>query len=46
MSLFTSIAAQTEFRLVSTSRDTDPTVFTFTFEVDRRPPTMSLVLWK
>ena len=39
MSLFTSIASQTEFRLVSTSRDTNPPVFTFTFEVDRRPPT-------
>ena len=39
MSLFTSIAAQTEFRLVSTSKDTDPPVFTLTFVVDRRPPT-------
>ena len=39
MSLFTSITAQTEFRLVSISRDTDPPVFTLTFVVDRRPPT-------
>ena len=39
MNLFTSIAAQTEFRLVSTSRDTDPPLFTLTFVVDRRPPT-------
>ena len=35
--LFTSIT--TEFRLVSTSRDADPPLFTLTFEVDRRPPT-------
>ena len=39
MCLFTSITRQTEFRLVSTSRDTDTPVFTLTFEVDRRPPT-------
>ena len=39
MSLFTSITRQTNFTLVSTSRDTDPPVFTLTFEVDRRPPT-------
>ena len=39
MSLFTSITRQTEFGLVSTSRDIDPPVFTLTFEVDRRPPT-------
>ena len=39
MSLFTSITTQTEFRLVSTSRDTDPPLFTLTFVVDRRPPT-------
>ena len=39
MSLFTSIAAQTEFRLVSISRDTDPPLFTLTFVVNRRPPT-------
>ena len=39
MSLITSITRQTEFHLVSTSRDTDPPVFTLTFEVDRRPPT-------
>ena len=39
MSLFTSITRQTEFGLVSTSRDTDPPVFILTFEVDRRPPT-------
>ena len=39
MGLFTSIAAQTEFRLVSTSRDTDPPLFTLTFVVDKRPPT-------
>ena len=39
MSLFTSIAAQTKFRLISISRDTDPPLFTLTFVVDRRPPT-------
>ena len=39
MSLFTSIITQTNFTLVSTSRDTDPPVFTLTFVVDRRPPT-------
>ena len=39
MSIFTSITRQTEFRLVSTSRDADPPLFTLTFEVDRRPPT-------
>ena len=39
MNLFTSITRQTEFQLVSTSRDADPPVFTLTFEVDRRPPT-------
>ena len=39
MSLFTSIARQTNYTLVSTSRDVDPPVFTLTFEVDRRPPT-------
>ena len=39
MNLFTSIERQTNFTLVSTSRDADPPVFTLTFEVDRRPPT-------
>ena len=39
MSLFTSIARQTNFTLLSTSRDADPPVFTLTFVVDRRPPT-------
>ena len=39
MSLFTSIELQTNFTLVSTSRDADPPVFTLTFVVDRRPPT-------
>ena len=39
MSLFTSITTQTEFQLVSTSRDADPPVFTLTFEINRRPPT-------
>ena len=37
--MFTSIARQIEFILVSTSRDADPPVFTLTFVVDRRPPT-------
>ena len=40
MSLFTSITTPTEFSLVSTSRDADPPVFTLTFIVDRRPPTV------
>ena len=39
MSLFTSKARQTNFTLVSTSRDADPPVFTLTFVVDRQPPT-------
>ena len=39
MSLFTSIGRQTNFTLVSTSRDADPPVFTLTFVVNRRPPT-------
>ena len=34
-----SITRQTNFTLVSTSRDADPPVFTLTFVVDRRPPT-------
>ena len=36
---FTSITGQTNFTLVSTSRGADPPLFTFTFVVDRRPPT-------
>ena len=36
---FTHITGETEFRLISTSRDADPPVFTLTFIVDRRPPT-------
>ena len=39
MSLFTSITRQTNFTLVSTSRDADPPVFSLTFDVNRRPPT-------
>ena len=39
MSLFTSIERETNFTLVSTSRDADPPVFTLTFVVNRRPPT-------
>ena len=39
MSLFTSITRQTNFTLISKSRDTDPPLFTLTFLVDRRPPT-------
>ena len=39
VSLFTSIEQQTNFSLVSTSRDANPPVFTLTFLVDRRPPT-------
>ena len=40
MNLFTSITTPTEFSLVSTSRDADPPVFTLTFIVDRRAPTV------
>ena len=40
MSLFTAIERQPNFTLVSTSRDADPPVFTLTFVVDRRPPTI------
>ena len=40
MNLFTSITTPTEFSLVSTSRDADPPIFTLTFIVDRRPPTV------
>ena len=36
---FTSITGETEFSLVSTSRDANPPVFSLTFVVDRRPPT-------
>ena len=36
---FTSITGQTEFRLVSASRDADPPLFAISFVVDRRPPT-------
>ena len=36
--LFTSITGQPTVTLVST-RDADPSVFTLTFDVDRRPPT-------
>ena len=39
MSLFTSIARQTNFTLLSTSRDADPPIFTLTFVVGRRPST-------
>ena len=39
MNLFTSITTPTEFSLVST-RDADPPVFTLTFRVDRRAPTV------
>ena len=39
MSVFTSIARQTNFTLVSTSRDADPPVFSLNFEVENRPPT-------
>ena len=35
-----SITGQPTFTLVSTSRDADPPVFTLTFIVDRRPPTV------
>ena len=40
MSLFTSTRRQTNFTLVSTSREADPPVFTLTFVVNRRPPTI------
>ena len=40
MNLFTSISTPTEFSLVSTSRDADPPVFTLTFIVDSRAPTV------
>ena len=40
MSLFTAIERQPSFTLVSTSRDADPPVFTLTFVVNRRPPTI------
>ena len=33
------IGRQTNFTLVSPSRDADPPVFSLTFDVDRRPPT-------
>ena len=36
---YTSITGQTEFRLVSASRDADPPLFAISFVVDRRPPT-------
>ena len=36
----TSITGQPTFTLVSTSRDADPPVFTLTFVVDSRPPTV------
>ena len=39
MSLFTSTTKQTNFTLVSKSRDADPPVFNLTFKVNRRPPT-------
>ena len=39
MNLFTSIERQTNFTLVSTSRDADPPVFSLAFVVNRRPPT-------
>ena len=39
MSLFTSITRQTNFTLISKTRDADPPVFTLAFVVDRRPPT-------
>ena len=39
MSLFTSIERETNFTLLSKSRDADPPVFTLTFDVNRRPPT-------